>query len=104
LNLTLDAAANAARATGILSADSAVKILTLPIDEEEMIAIHAAQVLAEQGMRPQRDYLFFLSRFSCFLSLAVFCGGFFLSFFVSCDFDMGWAPHGAYWAGQRERC
>ena len=34
------------------------------------------------------DYLFLFSRLACLFSLAVFCGCFFLSFFVSWDLDM----------------
>jgi acetate kinase len=51
LNLRLDASDNAAHATVISPADSAVKVLVLPTDEEKMIAVHTLHVLTSQGAR-----------------------------------------------------
>jgi len=50
LGVTLDAAANRAKATRISAADSRVPVFVIPTDEERMIASHTLAVLDAAAM------------------------------------------------------
>ena len=81
----------------VISIDSAVGncadpeniSLTLPrkardaADGRSHSAPHRRRGHNSSGGNESEDYLPFFSRFACFFSFGVFCGAFFLSFFVS---------------------